>query len=212
MASSATLSGGTSSGSTSGKSPSRFITFGLLAIASAISLWFLWHYARPYFSWDPKAFDYYWPRRYRLIVHISGGVVALVCGTLQMWTGLRQKAMTFHRWTGRVYLVGVAVGIIGAFLMTRDTTPRVFGVGLMGLATAWLLTTGVAWAAIMRGQVALHKEWVMGDAVVSGDVRVCYLSRDDGPHAVVDGARGKQRRGTVCECGVVVLDGSTGGV
>ncbi len=167
MASSATLSGGTSSGSTSGKSPSRFITFGLLAIASAISLWFLWHYARPYFSWDPKAFDYYWPRRYRLIVHISGGVVALVCGTLQMWTGLRQKAMTFHRWAGRVYLVGVAVGIIGAFLMTRDTTPRVFGVGLMGLATAWLLTTGVAWAAIMRGQVALHKEWVTRSYLVT---------------------------------------------
>jgi uncharacterized membrane protein len=143
------------------------VTIGLLVIASVIAVRFLWHYARPYFAWDPKYFDYFWPRRYQLMLHICGGIVALTCGTLQLWTGLRQKAMRFHKWTGRIYLVGVLVGSVGAFWMTRDTTPHSFGVALMGLASAWLLTTGVAWAAILRGRVALHKEWVMRSYLVT---------------------------------------------
>ncbi|HLK03446.1 MAG TPA: DUF2306 domain-containing protein [Candidatus Acidoferrum sp.] len=162
MASSATLSGGTS-----GKSSSRVITIGLLVVASVVAARFLIHYAAPYFRWDPKYFDYLWPHRVRLIVHICGGIVALVCGTLQLWTGLRQKAMTFHRWTGRIYLVGVAVGITGALLMTLSTTPKAFGVALRGLATAWLVTTLIAWAAILRGRVPMHKEWMVRSYLVT---------------------------------------------
>jgi uncharacterized membrane protein YozB (DUF420 family) len=139
----------------------------ILLLASAVAARFLVHYAAPYFRFDAKQFDYYWPHRFRLITHISGGVVALVCGTLQLWTGLRQKAMRFHRWTGRIYLVGVAVGIIGAFLMSVYTTPKSFGVALRALAIAWLLTTGIAWAAILRGRVPLHKEWMVRSYLVT---------------------------------------------
>ena len=162
MASSATLSGGRSA-----KSSSRFLTIGLLIVASLVAARFLIHYAAPYFRWDPKYFDYLWPHRFRLILHISGGIAALVCGTLQLWTGLRQKAMTFHRWTGRIYLVGVGLGITGAFLMTLSTTPKSFGVALRGLATAWLMTTAIAWAAILRGRVPLHKEWMVRSYLVT---------------------------------------------
>lgn len=154
--------------SVAGRGSRNSIGIGLLAAAALISAGFLWHYALPYFlHFNAQQFDYFWPRRYRLMVHIFGGIVALICGTLQMWTGLRQKAMTFHRWTGRIYLVGVAIGATGALLMTRDTTPRVFGVALMGLATAWMLTTAIAWAAILRGRVALHKEWVTRSYLVT---------------------------------------------
>jgi len=143
------------------------VTILALVLASLVAARFLLHYAAPYFKWDPKYFDYYWPHRFRLITHISGGIVALVCGTLQLWTGLRQRAMRFHKWTGRVYLLGVAVGILGAFLMTLSTTPKSFGVALRGLATAWLVTTAIAWAAIVRGRVAMHKEWVVRSYLVT---------------------------------------------
>ena len=139
----------------------------MLVLASVVAARFLVHYAAPYFAWDPKHFDYNWPHRFRLILHISGGIVALICGTLQLWTGLRQRAMRLHKWTGRVYLVGVAVGALGAFLMTYYTTPHSFGVALMGLATAWLLTTGIAWAAILRGMVQMHREWVVRSYLVT---------------------------------------------
>ena len=105
--------------------------------------------------------------RFRLITHIGGGIVALISGTLQLWIGFRQRAMRFHRWTGRVYLAAAAVGIVGAFLMAVYTTPRSFGISLMGLATAWILTTGVAWAAIVRRKVVLHKEWMIRSYLVA---------------------------------------------
>jgi len=162
VASSATLSGGGSAKSW------RVITIGLLVVASLVAARFIWHYAVPYLSsFGAKQFGGYWPHRFRLVAHITGGILALVCGTLQLWTGLRQKAMTFHRWTGRVYLVAAAVGIVGAFMMAVYSTPRSFGVSLMGLATAWMLTTGIAWAAIVRGRVAMHKEWMMRSYIVA---------------------------------------------
>jgi len=105
--------------------------------------------------------------RFRLITHIGGGIVALISGTLQLWIGFRQRAMRLHRWTGRVYLAAAAVGIVGAFLMAVYTTPRSFGIPLMGLATAWILTTGVAWAAIVRRKVVLHKEWMIRSYLVA---------------------------------------------
>jgi len=37
----------------------------------------------------------------------------------------------------------------------------------MGLAMAWILTTGVAWAAIVRRKVVLHKEWMIRSYLVA---------------------------------------------
>ncbi len=163
MASSATLTG-----STPAKSSSRIIVIGLLVVASIVAARFIWHYAMQYFlHFNAARFGYYWPHRFRLITHISGGMIALTCGTLQLWTGLRQRAMNFHRWTGRVYLVSAAVGITGAFLMAVYTTPRSFGVALMALASAWIVTTAIAWSAILRGRVEMHKEWMLRSYIVA---------------------------------------------
>ena len=163
MASSATLSPGSSA-----KSSSRAITIVLLVLTSLVAVRFIWHYAMRYFlHFNATQFDYYWPHRFRLVTHISGGMLALTCGTLQLWTGLRQRAMNFHRWIGRVYLASAAVGITGAFLMAVYTTPRGFGVSLMALASAWIVTTGIAWTAILRGRVEMHKEWMMRSYIVA---------------------------------------------
>jgi hypothetical protein len=51
--------------------------------------------------------------------------------------------------------------------MTYYTTPRSFGVALKGLATGWLIITGIAYAAILRGQVQLHREWMMRSYLVT---------------------------------------------
>jgi len=146
------------------------VTVGLLIAASLVAARFIWHYAAPYFMhFNQQQFDAYgyWPHRFRLITHISGGILALTCGTFQLWTGLRMRAMNVHRWIGRIYLLGAAVGITGAFLMAVYSQPRSFGVGLMGLATAWIVTTGFAWAAILRGRVEMHKEWMLRSYIVA---------------------------------------------
>lgn len=153
------------------RSAIRFPKDGLIATAVlltiGVALRFLFHYALPYFRFDRAYFGYYWPHRVRLIFHICGGILALSCGPFQFWTGLRQRAMTIHAWTGRLYLVGVLVGSTGAFLMSVFTTPRSFGVALIFLASAWIVVTGIAYAAILRGIVTLHKEWMVRSYLVT---------------------------------------------
>ena len=152
---------------------------GILMIVFGVAARFLVHYAIPYFRFDKAYFDAngYWPHRARLIFHICGGMLALLCGLFQFWTGLRQKAMGVHRWTGGLYLVGVAVGSTGAFLMAVYTEPHSFGVALTALAIAWITTSGVAFAAILRGLVQIHKEWMVRSYLVTfGFVTFRYLN------------------------------------
>ena len=142
------------------------LTLSLLAVLG-VAAKFLVHYAFPYFAFDPAYFDYYWPHRFRLISHISGGMLALACGPFQFWTGLRAKALGVHRWTGRLYLVGVLFGASGAGMMAYFTTPRNFGISLGFMALAWILCTGIAYLAILRRQVPLHKEWMVRSYLIT---------------------------------------------
>jgi hypothetical protein len=142
------------------------LTLSLLAVLGVAGK-FLIHYALPYFAFDRAYFDYYWPHRFRLMTHISGGVLALICGPFQFWTGLRAKAFAFHRWTGRLYLVGVLAGASGAGMMAYFSQPRNFGVSLGFMALAQLLCTAVAYLAILRRQVPLHKEWMVRSYLVT---------------------------------------------
>ena len=94
-----------------------------LLIICGIALFFYFEYATQYFLWDEEIFGpYYWGKRTALILHIGGASLALFMGPLQFWMGLRNQYMRVHRWTGRLYLVGVFVGSVGAFLMA--TTPE----------------------------------------------------------------------------------------
>jgi len=145
----------------------QFLVPLFLLLIAGIAVRFLAHYALPYFRFNPNYFQEYWPHRARLVFHICGGILALCCGPFQFWTGLRQKAMGLHRWTGRLYLVGVGVGTTGAFLMAVFTQPRNLGVALMVMATVWILCTATAYGAIIRGLVPMHKEWMMRSYIVT---------------------------------------------
>jgi hypothetical protein len=138
---------------------------GIIAIAVAFVVKYVLFYFRHY---DAASFDTYWPRRTWLFLHISGGTVALLTGPLQFWTGLRQRNLTFHRWIGRLFLLGVAMGISGSIgLAVMASGTWAFEVGLMGLASAWLVTTFMAYYSIRKGLVALHKEWMIRAYVVT---------------------------------------------
>ncbi len=110
----------------------------------------------------------YWAMRGWLLLHMTGGMLALLAGPWQFWTGFRSRYFQLHRWTGRVFLLGVGVGSIGAVRMAVSTTfGWAFGVALLGLAFAWMTTTGMAWYAIVKGQVAVHKTWMVRAYVVT---------------------------------------------
>lgn len=148
-----------------------------------LAIGFVFKYVLFYYRhYDAASFDPYWPRRGWLFLHINGGTLALLMGPCQFWTGLRRKSMILHRWTGRVFLLGVAMGVTGAVGLSATTTYGWgFAVGIMGLALAWLITTGMAYISIRRRLVDLHKEWMIRAYVVTFAFVTFRILSDYGP-------------------------------
>ncbi len=134
-----------------------------------LAVLFVLKYVLFYFRhYDPVSFDPYWPRRGWLFLHIDAGALALLTGPFQFWTGLRQRNLTFHRWMGRLYLLGVGSGIIGAIGLSATTTFQ-WGVvnGIRALLVAWFVTTAMAYFTIRKRLIPLHKEWMIRSYAVT---------------------------------------------
>src|SRR4030095_17265265 len=87
---------------------------------------------------------------------------ALIAGLFQLWSGLRRRSMTIHRWTGRLYVVSVSIGGVAAFyLASHAGQGPAFGISLGALGVAWWTTTGMAYVAIRLGHHRPHKERVI---------------------------------------------------
>jgi len=162
---------------------------GIVTIAVVFVVKYVLFYYRHY---DAASFDTYWRRRFWLFLHINGGTLALLTGPFQFWTGLRQRNLNLHRWTGRLFLLGVAMGVTGAVGMALMAVGGwAFEVGLMGMASAWLVTTSFAYVTIRRRLVALHKEWMIRAYVVTFSFVTFRILTDYSPMATLkpDGDR-----------------------
>jgi heme/copper-type cytochrome/quinol oxidase subunit 3 len=158
----------------------------ILALAVAFVLKYVFryylHYNEASFTDPDLGAPNYWSQRGWLLIHITGGMVALLTGPWQFWTGFRMRYARLHRWTGRLFLAGVAVGSIGAFHMAIVTTfGWAFGVSILGLATAWVTTTGMAYYAILKRRFAVHKEWMVRAYVVTFAFVTFRILSDYGP-------------------------------
>ncbi len=148
------------------KSAAKILAWaGIVAAAIGFISKYVLFYYRHY---DPVSFDPYWPRRGWLFLHMNGGALALLAGPWQFWTGLRQRNLTIHRWTGRLYLLGVGVAIVGAVGLSMTTTFQ-WGVvnGIRALAIAWFVTTAMAYYTIRKRLIPLHKEWMIRSYIVT---------------------------------------------
>jgi uncharacterized membrane protein len=151
----------------------------LVAIAVAFILKYVFHY---YLNYNAAAFDPYWPRRAGLLLHITGGMVALLTAPWQFFTGLTGRRMNLHRYTGRIFLGGVTAGVVGATYLAFTTTfGWAFGFGILGLAAAWASTTAMADYAIRKGQVEIHKEWMVRAYIVTFAFVTFRVFSDYGP-------------------------------
>jgi len=147
--------------------------FGSAAILIVAVLFVLKYVFRYYLHYSQAGFNdfaapNYWPMRGWLLMHITAGMVALLTGPWQFWTDFRARYVRLHRWTGRVFLSSVAVGALCAYRMAAGTTfGWGFGFGLGVLASAWLTTAAMAYYAILRRRIQIHKEWMVRTYVVT---------------------------------------------
>src|SRR5262245_43160880 len=150
---------------TTATAPRARVSWGLtsfLVLAGTTALVFVGATALPYYLSGSYGPPEYAPRKGWLMLHISGGIVAILTGPVQLWLGLADRGITWHRRLGTAYIVAVAVGAIGAYYMAFATDfGWLFGAGLASLATAWVTATGMAFLAIKRSLIEQHKEWMI---------------------------------------------------
>jgi len=139
-----------------------------VALAAILALGFFASVALPYLLLDPAVLARYEPRRVWLLVHVAAGGVALLTGPVQLWLGISSRAMRVHRRLGLAYASAVAVGSVAAFYLAAHTSLGWgFGAGITGLGVAWVATTTLAIAAVRRGLIDQHRQWMIRSYVVT---------------------------------------------
>ena len=118
-----------------------------LAAVLGVAAFYLFRFVGPYLSFDPAYYEHFWPWRYALWAHLTGGLIAVLTGPVQLWLGMTQRHVPLHRALGKVYLGAATLGLSGAYYLVAQEirTDWVFASGLLGLAMAWTLTTGMAY-------------------------------------------------------------------
>lgn len=139
----------------------KYFVFGFIGLMVAYVL-----YHNEHFLIDAK--DPEWPHiqsfKWWLLPHGLMGACALLLGPMQFSDRLRQRFTRFHRVVGRFYVAGVFVaaplGFYIQYFEERMGGARSFSAAAATDALLWMLTTGIAFAFILKGKVQQHRQWM----------------------------------------------------
>ena len=141
------------------RDPVKWSFFALMGLCVLLVLWtderFLLNPTDPH--WKHIA-----PFRWLLLVHGLGGATALITGASQFSTSIRRTHTALHRLLGKIYITAVCISApVAIWIGTGPAEPvsirfeQIFQGGL------WCASALAAWACILNGQTAMHKQWMM---------------------------------------------------
>jgi hypothetical protein len=97
-----------------------------------------------------------------LLLHVMGGVTALLLTPLQFVGGLRACWPALHRAVGRVCVVACAIGAPAGLMLALGTTAGpVAAAGFAIPAVLWAAFTWLGWRAAVEARFAAHREWML---------------------------------------------------
>ncbi len=169
--------------------PNKLIRIALTVVLAFFALKFIIKDALPYFGFNKETFGSYWEYKWALIGHISGGLIALLIGPFQFSNKFRNRYLTIHRWSGRVYISAILFASICATYLAWTDALKVnfsWAFGLQGLAFAWTSTTLMAYVSVRRRRMLQHKEWMIRSYVVTfAFVSFRWLNNSDLAHQLM---------------------------
>jgi uncharacterized membrane protein YozB (DUF420 family) len=151
------------------KTDSHWVLFVAVLTMGAGIIWFVGYRLHYLTDFSLESYStYFWPRRFGLLAHVSGGIVAVSAGLVQIWLGLSDRVGPLHRRLGKVYVAGVLIGVVGGFYLAATIPAHLpYKMGLFMLCVAWLITTGMAWYSIRRKLYEQHREWMLRSFTVT---------------------------------------------
>lgn len=94
-------------------------------------------------------------------LHLIGGSLALFIGPIQFSNWIRNKYLTFHRLSGKIYIVGAFIAGLSGLRLSVISSCSPCRVSLFILAFLVLVTTLSAWWCIKNKNVAAHKQFMI---------------------------------------------------
>ena len=149
----------------------------LIKVVGIVAIFFVHTYALKYLLPSDATFGIYESRRDWLLVHVAAGTAALLFGPVQFWLILsrskfskrgQDRALLWHRILGIAYVMSVAFSSVSAIYLALHTDfGWVFRVGMITMASVWIITTGLAVTAVCRCLIQQHQEWMIRSYVVT---------------------------------------------
>ena len=98
-----------------------------------------------------------------ILGHVVGAMLALALGPFQFLPRMRSgRWLRLHRWLGRVYLIGVAIGgFFGFYMAWLAYSGLIAQVGFAILAVLWLYSGAMAYRTIRKRDVQAHRRWMI---------------------------------------------------
>jgi uncharacterized membrane protein len=141
----------------------------VLGMASLLILYYLWTRGFVYFKYSKEVYtDYFWYRAPWLLVHVICGIVATLIGPFQFIARFRTRYPQLHRNMGKTYLGAIVISTFVSFYLVSTAQLGVaYATGLAMLGIVWLGTSLMAWASIVKGNVRMHREWMIKSYVLT---------------------------------------------
>ncbi|MGP7961089.1 DUF2306 domain-containing protein [Sanguibacter sp. A247] len=101
-------------------------------------------------------------------LHIVTGALALVLGPAQFSRRLRVRSPRVHRVLGRGYFIAVGLASVTSLVIAPFNSAGLVGTfGFGALGVLWFVTGWRALAAIRRGDIKLHRSWMIRNYALS---------------------------------------------
>ena len=99
-----------------------------------------------------------------LLPHGLTGACAILLGPMQFSERLRKRFTKLHRIVGRLYVgsvfIAAPIGVYIQYIDERLGGSRSFTIETVIQGGLWMLTTGIAFAFILKGKVQQHRQWM----------------------------------------------------
>lgn len=138
-----------------------FIIFWTLLIG--VSLYFYYDNAIAYlFGYRSERFgETLFENQIWFVAHIVGATFSLFLGPVQFWKIFRNKYMGYHRFAGKLYIIGSLIAGISSLRLSLINDCVGCRYSLFILSVLFLLSTYLAWYAIKQRNITAHKQFMV---------------------------------------------------
>jgi uncharacterized membrane protein len=147
----------------------KIIRILVILLIAPFVLYYLWTRGFVYFKFSKEVYtEYFWNSAPWLLVHVICGLTASLIGPFQFMPWIRQRNLTLHRNMGKVYLGSITLSTaVSFYLVATSQVGIVYATGLAMLGVVWFGSSFMGYIAIRKGDVQMHKEWMIKSYVLT---------------------------------------------